>query len=98
MLRNGLINLVLVMVLSTCAGDLAVAGLQGPGPWFGSEWVWGNDTGGILPYSPEIRGVYHQMAAEHCARWHRLSHVTSVHPRYGDYVTFVCMDRRGVIH
>ena len=98
MLRNGLINLVLVMVLSTCAGDLAVAGLQGPGPWFGSELVWGNDTGGILPYSPEIRGVYHQMAAEHCARWHRLSHVTSVHPRYGDYVTFVCMDRPGVIH
>ncbi|MGA3138049.1 MAG: hypothetical protein ABSD09_04135 [Xanthobacteraceae bacterium] len=98
MLRNGLITLVLVMVLSTCAGDLAVAGLQGPGPWFGSEWVWGNDTGGILPYSPEIRGVYRQMAAEHCARWHRLSHVTSVHPRYGDYVTFVCMDRPGVIH
>ena len=98
MLRNGLITLVLVMVLSTCAGGFARAGLQGPGPWFGSEWVWGNDTGGILPYSPEIRGVYRQTAAEHCARWHRLPGLTSVHPRYGDYVTFVCMDRRGVIH
>jgi hypothetical protein len=98
MLRYSLITLVLVTVSSTCAGSLALAGLQGPGPWFGHEWVWGNDTGGILPYSPEVRGVYRQMAAEHCARWHRLSHVTSVHPRYGDYITFVCMDRPGVIH
>jgi hypothetical protein len=98
MLRNDLITLVLVVVLSSCAGGLALAGLQGPGPRFGHEWVWGNDTGGILPYSPEVRGVYRQMAAEHCARWHRLSHVTSVHPRYGDYITFVCMDRAGVIH
>jgi hypothetical protein len=84
--------------LSAWAGGLTHAGLLGPGPWFGSEWVWGNDTGGILPYSPEIRHVYRQMIAEHCARWHRGSHVTSVHPRYGDYVAFVCIDRPGVIH
>ena len=38
------------------------------------------------------------MAASYCAHWGRLSHVTSVHPRYGDYITFVCMDRPGVIH
>ena len=55
MLKNGLITLVLATVLSTCAGGLAFAGLQGPGPWFGREWVWGNDTGGILPYSPEVK-------------------------------------------
>ena len=98
MLKNGLITLVLATLLNASAGGLAFAGLQGPGPWFGREWVWGNDTGGILPYSPEVRGVYRQMAAEHCARWGRLSHVTSVHPRYGDYITFVCMDRLHVVH
>jgi len=98
MLRSSLIKLVLVTVLSICAGGVALAGLQGPGPWFGREWVWGNDSGGILPYSPEIKGVYRQMAAEHCARWHRLFHVTSVHPKYGDYIAFVCVDRPGVIH
>jgi hypothetical protein len=98
MLRNGLIKLVLVTVLCTCASSLALAGLQGPGPWFGREWVWGNDTGGILPYSPEIRGVYGQMAAEYCARWRRLSHITSVHPKYGDYIAFECIDRPGVVH
>jgi hypothetical protein len=38
------------------------------------------------------------MAASYCAHWGRLSHVTSVHARYGDYITFVCMDRRGIIH
>ena len=98
MRRSGLIKWVLVTALSTFAGGVAVAGVQGPGPWFGHEWVWGNDTGGILPYSPEVRGVYRQMAAEYCARWHRLSHVTSMHPKYGDYIAFVCIDRPGVIH
>ena len=98
MLKNGLITLVLATVLSTCAGGLAFAGLQGPGPWFGREWVWGNDTGGNPSVFAGGRSVYRQMAAEYCARWHRLSHVTSVHPRYGDYITFVCMDRPGVIH
>jgi hypothetical protein len=98
MSRNGLIKLVLITGLSTCASSLALAGLQGPGPWFGREWVWGNDTGGILPYSPDVRGVYRQMAAEYCARWRRLSHITSVHPKYGDYIAFVCIDRPSVVH
>lgn len=98
MLRSGLIKLVLATVLSTCAGGAALAGLLGPGPWFGREWVWGNDTGGILPYAPQIRHTYRAMAAEYCARFHRLSHVTSVHPKYGDYIAFVCIDRPGVIH
>jgi hypothetical protein len=43
-------------------------------------------------------GVYRAMAADWCARWGRLSHVTSVHRIYGDYISFVCMDRSGVIH
>jgi hypothetical protein len=60
--------------------------------------VTGNDTGGIIPYSPAITSTYRQIAAEYCARWSRLSHVTSVHRKYGDYISFVCIDRPRVIH
>ncbi len=98
MTRNALIAVALSVVLSTCASGIALAGLQGPGPWFGPPWVWGNDTGGIIPYSPAVSRVYREMAANYCARWGRLSHVTSVHRKYGDYIAFVCMDRPGVIH
>jgi hypothetical protein len=59
----------------------------------------GNDTGGIIAYTPDLeRGVYRKMAANWCARWDRLSHVTSVHRKYGDYIGFVCIDRPGMIH
>jgi hypothetical protein len=98
--RTALIAVALSVVLSTCTGGVALAGLFGPGPWFGRTWAYGNDTGGIIPYSPDIRDVrvYRQLAADYCAQWRRLSHVTSMHRKYGDYVGFVCMDRPGVIH
>ncbi len=60
--------------------------------------VTGNDTGGIIPYSPAVKGVYRDLAAAHCARWGRLSHITSVHRRYGDYISFVCIDKPWMIH
>jgi hypothetical protein len=78
------------------AGRVAMAGavFLGPGPG-----LTGNDTGGIISYSPDLeKGVYREMATNWCARWDRLSHVTSVHRRYGDYVSFVCIDRLGMIH
>jgi hypothetical protein len=68
------------------------AEFTGPGPG-----VTGNDTGGIFPYSPGVEGIYQQIADGHCARYGRLAKVTSVHRIYGDYVSFVCYDRRGVI-
>ena len=60
--------------------------------------VTGNDTGGIIPYAPAIEYVYRDLAAAHCAQWGRLSHITSVHRRYGDYIGFVCIDKPWVIH
>jgi hypothetical protein len=98
--RTIFMALVLGVVVSTCTGGIALAGLFGPGPWFGRTWAYGNDTGGIIPYSPSISNayVYRQMAADYCAQRRRLSHVTSVHRKYGDYVSFVCIDRPGVIH
>jgi hypothetical protein len=82
------------VVLATGASALAVGGeFAGPGPW-----ITGNDTGGIIPYSPTIEATYKQMAADWCAHWRRLSHVTSVHRVYGDYISFVCIDKPWMIH
>jgi hypothetical protein len=60
--------------------------------------ITGNDTGGIFPYTPDVEQAYEQIASDYCARWGRLSHVTSVHRKYGDYVSFVCIDKPYMIH
>jgi hypothetical protein len=88
----------LIAVLSISLSGLVFSGaawarFAGPGPG-----VTGNDTGGIIPYSPDLEGIYKDIAAAHCARWGRLSQVTSVHRKYGDYISFVCIDRPGMIH
>jgi hypothetical protein len=77
--RSALIVVALSFLSTACAG---------PG-----RGITGNDTGGIIPDSPAVEATYRQLAADYCARWHRLSRVTSVHRRYGDYISFVCMDR-----
>jgi hypothetical protein len=87
---------VALALLASCAGSTAWAGavFLGPGPG-----LTGNDTGGIISYTPALnRTAYRVLAADWCARWGRLSHVTSMHRRYGDYVGFVCIDRPGMIH
>lgn len=58
--------------------------------WFGYRGGHTNDTGGIFPWSPDLRGHYHEIAAAECARWNKIAIVTSVHPHYGDYVAFAC--------
>lgn len=81
-----------IVALTLCPGGLAMAGPAGPGPG-----ITGNDTGGIIPYSPAVAGIYRQLAADYCASWGRLSHITSVHRRYGDYIGFVCIDKPWMI-
>lgn len=88
-----LMVMALTGALTLAAAGVAYAGFAGPGPG-----ITGNDTGGIIPYSPALERIYPQMAAAHCARWHRLSHVTSVHRVYGDYISFVCIDKLWMIH
>ena len=95
-MRRKLLVVVALALLLPFAGRPALAGavFLGPGPG-----LTGNDTGGIISYSPDLtKGVYREMAANWCTRWGRLSYVTSVHRRYGDYVSFVCIDRPGMIH
>jgi hypothetical protein len=69
------------------------AEFAGPGPG-----ITGNNTGGIFPYRPAPPGDYQQIAETFCARYGRLGKVTSIHRIYGDYVSFVCYDRPGMIH
>jgi hypothetical protein len=94
MRRNSsiLVALTVALVVPTAAA-LAGAGFSGPGPG-----ITGNDTGGIIPYSPAVEATYRQMAQSYCGQWHRLSHVTSVHRQYGDYISFVCIDKPSMIH
>jgi len=96
MIRKLLAALGVVVLTGFAAGTGVLASgaeFTGPGPG-----VTGNDTGGIFPYSPAVEGTYREIAEAHCARWARLAKVTSVHRKYGDYVSFVCYDRPGMIH
>jgi len=81
-------------MIATMTSVMATGGgFAGPGPG-----ITGNDTGGIFPYSPAIEGSYQQIAEDYCARWARLAKVTSIHRKYGDYVSFICYDRLERIH
>ena len=57
--------------------------------WFGSG-VKGNDTGGIIPWSPGIEEIALAMVSDHCGRYGKYGVITSVHPWPGDYIGFVC--------
>jgi hypothetical protein len=82
------------MIFTVALGaNAARAAISGPWPS-----ISGNSTGGIIPYRPDLEGFYPQIARDYCASWGRLSHVTSVHRRYGDYISFVCIDKPGMIH
>ena len=68
----------------------ARAGWSGPGPG-----LTGNDTGGIIQWTPETDLYYRDIAMAHCARWNRVAHITSAHRWYGEYIGFECLvDRR----
>ena len=89
-------TLLIALTIASTVGGAGVAPaayFAGPG-----RGVTGNDIGGILPYSPDVEGIYQQIAEDHCARWGRLAHITSVHRKYGDYIGFSCIDDPAVIH
>jgi hypothetical protein len=52
--------------------------------------VKGNDTGGIITWSPENQASAQQLASDHCVRYGKYAVVTSITPREGDYIAFVC--------
>jgi hypothetical protein len=51
----------------------------------------GNDTGGIIPWSPDNEYFRMAIASDHCARYRKIARITSVHRQYGDYIGFRCL-------
>jgi len=64
---------------------------------FNSVWgAKGNDTGGIIPWSPALRAYgYRTAAQEHCGGYRKIARITSVVAGYGNYVGFACEYPRG---
>lgn len=50
----------------------------------------GNNTGGIIPWSPENEFNMRDIAQAGCARYHKFAVITVVTRRYGDYITYEC--------
>ena len=64
------------LLLACCAGPNGIAA---------------NDTGGIIPWSPENQRSAHTIASELCARYNKYARITSVHAQPGDYIGFTCV-------
>lgn len=53
--------------------------------------VHGNDTGGIIPWSPENEWRAPALAQAHCARYNKYARTTSIVRQYGHYIGFECV-------
>ena len=86
MKRNLPIGLALVVAAS-------LAGCAGAGPG-----LTGNDSGGIIPWSPENQAAARDWATEHCAYYGKVAHMQPITRRYGQYISFTCYFPRGRYH
>ncbi len=50
----------------------------------------GNDTGGIIPWSPEAERVALVIANENCNSFRKYAIITSMRRRHGDYIVYEC--------
>jgi hypothetical protein len=56
--------------------------------------VWGskgNDTGGIIPWTPENERTSFEIATAQCARWNKFPVATSINRVPGDYIAYKCV-------
>jgi hypothetical protein len=56
--------------------------------------VWGskgNDTGGIIPWSPENEANAAQIAQDNCGFYNKFAVATSIHRVPGDYIGYICV-------
>ncbi len=78
---------------------IAMVGMLAGGPAQAFlDWVppfKGNDTGGIIAWSPQVDLIYHQIADIHCAGYNKVAQITSAHRWFGDYIAFRCHFPRG---
>jgi len=72
-------------------GETTTLPTPGLKPFVGvGPFVTGNDTGGIIQWTPENDANMMQLAMDFCAQYHKYARITSVHARYGDYIGFAC--------
>lgn len=69
------------VVLAACALSLVACGISGPK---------GNDTGGIIPWSPEAESTALGFAESNCRGYGKKAFITSVRRIYGDYIAYEC--------
>ena len=50
----------------------------------------GNDTGGIIPWSPIAEQQALDTAQADCGAYGKYAVITSVHREYGDYIAYSC--------
>jgi hypothetical protein len=50
----------------------------------------GNDTGGIIPWSPENERAAFDIAQNNCGFWNKYAVATSIHRVPGDYIAYAC--------
>jgi hypothetical protein len=54
----------------------------------------GNDTGGIIPWSPDNERNAFAIAESQCSRWNKYPVATSIHRVPGDYIAYRCVWER----
>ncbi len=52
--------------------------------------VKGNDTGGIISWTPDWKDTAPALAEQHCARFGKGARLSGVQPEYGGYISFAC--------
>ncbi len=57
----------------------------------------GNDTGGIIPWSPANEQLAIDLSGAHCASYGKIAQLTSVYRQPGHYIGFACVLPRGYI-
>ena len=50
----------------------------------------GNDTGGIIAWSPANEAAALQIAQDNCGTYGKYAQITSVRRMYGDYIAYIC--------
>jgi hypothetical protein len=55
----------------------------------------GNDTGGIIPWSPQNEAHAVEIAAQHCSWWNKVGRVTDGVRSPGHFINFVCFHDYG---
>ena len=77
----------LVVTSALLSAALLVSVPAGAG-WF--DAIQGNDTGGIVPWTPNLHETLEATASAHCASYNKIALITSVPQQPGDYAAFVC--------